>query len=366
MAARTPLYDRHIALGARMTEFGGWEMPLEYSGGVAEHVAVRSAAGLFDTSHMGRIRLTGPRSAEFLDSMVTCRLSDLGPGRMRYGFLCDERGGVVDDLTVYRMGEREFVVVVNAATAGGDLEWLWGRMPGDGVVVTDETAITAKLDLQGPRAGEALAAATDIDWGSLKYWRFAKGRVCGAEALVSRSGYTGEYGFEIYVPSAEVVRVWDGLLDAGRAAGVEPCGLASRDTLRIEACLPLYGHELSRERTPYEAGLGRSVDADKAGLVGGEALRARRDSGPTEVLAAFVSDGRAPLREGSEVRRGGRKVGTVSSGTFCPSMNASCGMAFVKKESSAPGTALAVVRRGQEHAVRVVEKPIYTKGSTRR
>lgn len=353
----TPLLDEHLALGARMVPFSGWNMPVQYRGILAEHEHTRSAVSLFDCSHMGQFRLRGDRVAEALDGLLPRRVTTQKVGSCRYNFLLTDRGTVVDDVVVYRMAEDEVMMVVNAGTIDGDAAHLRGLLPA-AVQFADESAEIAKLDVQGPGAGAAMAAAGADAAALPRYFRWADMEVAGVACLVSRTGYTGELGYEIYAPSAEAPAIWRRLLDVPE---VEAAGLGARDTLRLEVGYPLYGHELDTETTPVEAGFGALVDLGHA-FVGRDALT-RRTAGKKLVGIRF--DGRRAPRHGATVTVAGECVGVVTSGSFAPSLQQAVALAYVAPEAAVVGQAVhGAVSRG-DVAGEIVELPFYTEGTCR-
>jgi aminomethyltransferase len=357
MSRPTPLRDVHESLGATLTDFAGWLMPLRYGSETAEHHAVRQAAGLFDLSHMGEIFLTGPQAADALDHALVGHLSALAPGRARYTMIVDERGGVLDDLIVYRLGDQEFMVVANAANAARVADELVARAKGFDTRVEDRSDQYALIAVQGPRSEEILATLTDADLKNLKYYTGLPGRVDGREALIARTGYTGEDGFELFVAAGDAVPLWQALTAAGEPHGLKPAGLSSRDTLRLEAGMPLYGNELSTEVTPFDAGLGRVVKFDKPGdFVGRAALEAVKDTPPRRRLVGLVAQGRRVPRHGYPVTQDGAVVGEVTSGAPSPTLGKPIAMAYV---DAGAGEGLAVDIRGRQEPVDVVELPFY-------
>jgi len=357
---RTPLYECHLEAGGRMVGFAGWEMPVQYAGVIDEHRAVRNAAGLFDVSHMGEIRVHGAGAQELLQRLTPNDVGKLAPGRAHYSGLLTERGTYVDDVLIYRLAAEDFLVVANASNAPRDLAWIASHAAGDGgVEVTDRSDDYALLALQGPRALEILAPLASPDPSSLRYYGFARGTVDGVPALVSRTGYTGEDGFEFYLPPAEAPRVWRRLLAAGAPHGLQPAGLGARDTLRLEAAMALYGHEIDETTTPFEAGLGWVVKLDKGEFLGREALLAQRAAGAPRKLVGFEVEGRGIARQGHAVLADGAPVGAVTSGTFSPTLEKALGMAYVPTRLEAPGNRLAIEVRGRELAAAVVPLPFY-------
>ncbi|AAZ56384.1 glycine cleavage system aminomethyltransferase GcvT [Thermobifida fusca] len=364
-ARTTPLYDTHVASGATMVEFAGWLMPLRYRSESAEHRAVRDAAGLFDLSHMGEIRVHGPQAADCLDYALVGQLSTLAVGRARYTMIVTEQGGVLDDLIVYRLADDDYLVVANAANTGTVAAALTERAAGFTATITDETADYALLALQGPQSAAILGPLTDVDLSALRPYAAQHGTVAGTAVLLSRTGYTGEDGFEIYLrPGTAAPALWDTLVEAGQPHGLLPAGLAARDTLRLEAGMPLYGNELTAELTPYDAGLGRVVKLDKPGdFVGRAALAARASSGPTQVLVGLVGRGRRVPRKGYPVLRDGVPVGTVTSGAPSPTLGKPIAIAAVKAGTDLSSGAFAVDVRGRAEAVDVVDLPFYRRTS---
>ena len=378
-----PLHDEHVALGAVMTPFAGWSMPLRYTSDLAEHHAVRTAAGLFDLSHMGEIRVAGPGAGSALDLALVGNLSALAVGRARYTMICQDDGGVIDDLVVYRPAEHQYLVVANAANVDVVLAALQERCTGPDVEIADESTSTALIAVQGPAAQGIVAAlvADRIERDAvvgLRYYACTTAHVgvagtAGVASTVARTGYTGEDGFELFVPADRAVEVWRTVLAAGAPAGLVPAGLACRDSLRLEAGMPLYGNELDRTTTPYEAGLGRVVKLDKLAadgtplpFVGRGPLAARAGSEPARVLVGLEGLGRRAARHGYPVLTGdgGAVVGHVTSGAPSPTLGHPIAMAYVTPEVSRMGTRLAVDVRGRPEPVRVVPLPFYRRPAT--
>lgn len=365
----TPLRAVHESLGAAMTGFAGWLMPLRYRSETAEHQAVRTAAGLFDLSHMGEISVTGPGAAGALDYALTGQPSGLQPGRARYTMICAEDGGILDDLIVYRLAGEEFLVVANAANTGVVAAALAERAAGSGARVTDRTAGYALIAIQGPHAARILARLTTASLADLRYYASARATVAGRDVLLARTGYTGEDGFEIFTSPDDAETVWTALSDAGRDDGLIPAGLAARDTLRLEAGMPLYGNELSSDVTPFEAGLGRVVKLGKpGGFVGRAALASRAETGPVKVLAGLAMDTRRVPRHGYPVLWDDGRCGTVTSGAPSPTLRMPIAMAYLEPETAklAAGAAqsrLAVDIRGRAEPARLVDLPFYRRAS---
>jgi aminomethyltransferase len=352
---RTPLHEAHRRLGARLVEFAGFELPVQYTSIVEEHRAVRERAGLFDVSHMGQIRLSGPGAIGAAEHLLSRPLADLRRGRVRYALLCNEAGGVVDDVTAYRVGEDAVFLCVNASNIEKDYRWIVRHTPA-GTEVRDESDETALLALQGPRSAEILAPLAEPRVAELGRYAFARVPVAGRPALVSRTGYTGEDGFEIYLAAGDAPAVWEALLAAGGPLGCLPAGLGARDTLRLEAALPLYGHELDETTSPLEAGLDRFVVLDRD-FLGADAIRRRLAAGHPRALAGFELEGRGVARAEHPVAVEGRTVGRVTSGAPSPTLGRSIGLAFLPPSLAAPGTRLEVLIRGRAVPARVVETP---------
>jgi aminomethyltransferase len=328
----------HERLGAVMTSFAGWQMPLRYTSETAEHQAVRQAAGLFDLSHMGEILVHGPGAGAALDYALTGYLSAVPPGRARYTMICAADGGVLDDLVVYRLGEQQFLVIANAANTATVYDELRSRAAGHDAEVVDATLDWALIAVQGPEAAGILGPLTELDLGAMKYYAGAFGDVAGCAAWVARTGYTGEDGFEVFCRPADAVRVWDALAAAGAPAGLVPAGLAARDTLRLEAGMPLYGNELGPDVTPFEAGLGRVVKFDKPGdFVGRLALAARASEGPRRRLAGLTMKSRRIARHGYAVLADGVVSGVVTSGAPSPTLGVPIAMAYLELPALKPG-----------------------------
>jgi len=354
---RTPCFELHRRLGGRMVPFAGFSMPVQYTSIVEEHRAVRERAGLFDVSHMGQIHLRGPGALRAAEHLLTCRVETLAPGRVRYGMLCNEEGGVVDDVTVYRVAEDHLFLCVNAANIEKDRAWIETHLPTGNVGVEDRSDATGLLALQGPASPAILAALCDADVAELRRFRFIDAKVAGRPARVSRTGYTGADGYELYVGADDAAALFEALLAAGEEHGLRPAGLGARDTLRLEAALPLYGHELDDTTPPLEARLDRFVALDHGGFVGAEALARRAAEGPRQLLVGFALVGRGVARADHPLAREGREIGRVTSGGHSPTLRKSIGLGYVPPASAAVGTELEVVIRGRGVAARVVETP---------
>ncbi|MDX2647589.1 glycine cleavage system aminomethyltransferase GcvT [Streptomyces sp. PA03-1a] len=361
---RTALDALHRALGATMTDFAGWDMPLRYASERDEHTAVRTRAGLFDLSHMGEITVTGPAAGEALDHALVGHISALAVGRARYTMICAPDGGILDDLIVYRLGDQEYMVVANASNAQVVLDAVTERAAGFDAAVRDDRDAYALIAVQGPESPGILKSVTDADLDGLKYYAGLPGTVAGVPALIARTGYTGEDGFELFVAPADAEKLWQALTEAGADAGLVPCGLSCRDTLRLEAGMPLYGHELTTALTPFDAGLGRVVKFDKPGdFVGRQALTAaaaKAEAAPPRKLVGLVAQGRRVPRAGYPVVAGGEVVGEVTSGAPSPTLGKPIAMAYVDAAHATPGASgVGVDIRGTHEPFEVVALPFY-------
>jgi aminomethyltransferase len=371
MRKRTALYSAHQKLGARLIDFGGWEMPVQYSSLVAEHTAARTAAGIFDISHMGEVTACGTGSETFLNHVLTNDVRKLAPGQGQYTLMCNERGGVVDDLYVYKLSDEVYLLIINAGRAAADVHWLktqWKQFSDHAnVILTDASHNYSAVAVQGPRVkefiddcvhGPSVAAMRVNQVTDLKKNQIAEFQCEGGGVLVSRTGYTGEDGFEIVGGDWSVSRLWDRILKAGEPYGIKSCGLGARDTLRTEVCYPLYGHELDEDTTPIEAGLGYFVAFDKGEFVGRHALAEQKARGTTKKLIAFkMAEKSAPPRPHYPILVAGAKVGVVTSGTQSPSLGVGIGMGYVP-----PGCANSPIEieiRGKTYPATIVPKPIY-------
>jgi aminomethyltransferase len=356
----TPLIGIHRELGARLIDFAGWLMPVQYRGILEEHRAVRERAGLFDLCHMGELFVLGSGAAEGLATALVSDPRRLEVGRAQYSMICQPDGGIVDDLIVYRLGEERFLVVANAANAGVVSDLLAERLAGHRAVLDDRSLATGLVAIQGPAAAGILAPLTDVDLASLRYYAAVEGHVTDIPALIARTGYTGEDGFELFVDGDRAPAVWRNLLEAGRGAGIEPAGLGARDTLRLEAGMPLYGNELDLTTNPYEAGLGRVVKLDKdLDFVGRPALERLAREVPAKRLAGLTITGRGIARHGHAVMRDERRTGVVTSGTQSPTLGRPIAMAYVAPADDEPGTILAVEIRDQRVDAVVTPLPFY-------
>jgi aminomethyltransferase len=356
----TPLHASHLALHARMVAYAGYEMPVQYTSIIDEHRTVRSAVGLFDLSHMGEIHLSGPEALAFARYAVVSDPGLLEPGQAQYSMLCAPDGGIIDDVIVYRV-EDGYLIVCNAANHDAVLAQLesLGAQGDFDVQVADRSDETALIAPQGPRAAELLGRLTDLDLSTLGNYRSMQGRVAGTECLVARTGYTGEDGFELFCAARRAQRLWDALISTGRDIGLQPCGLGSRDTLRLEAGMPLYGNELDRSVNPYEANLGRVVKLEKGEFVGRAALAAVQQTGPLRKLVGLVMRDDAIARHGYPVLVDGEQAGLVTSGTLSPTLGERIAMAYLPAGDAAVGAELEVLVRERPHPAEQVKLPFY-------
>ncbi|MDX3189400.1 glycine cleavage system aminomethyltransferase GcvT [Streptomyces sp. MN03-5084-2B] len=362
MSKETSLHGVHKGLGALFTDFAGWSMPVRYASELAEHKAVREAAGLFDLSHMAEIHVTGKQAADVLDFALVGNLTGVKPGRARYTMICNASGGVLDDLVVYRLEDDHYLVVANAGNAKVVADALAERVTGFDAVVDDRSETTALIAVQGPKAVEILGAVTDADLDALKYYASVPASVKGHDVLLARTGYTGEDGFELFVDAGEAPALWRLLLDAGEPHGLVPAGLACRDTLRLEAGMPLYGNELTLDQSPFEAGLGRVVKFEKPGdFVGRAALEERSGQDVPRVRVGLKGAGRRAPRHGYKLLVDGTEIGEVTSGALSPTLGYPIAMAYVDRAYAEPGTELSVDIRGRIEPVEVVALPFYSR-----
>jgi aminomethyltransferase len=361
--ARTPLYDWHAAHGARLVDFAGWEMPVQYTSIVTEHVATRTACTLFDVSHMARFRFRGAGSRQFLDSLLTRRISDIRPGQIRYSLVTNETGGILDDVLVYCLPVRgsdavEFAMVVNASNRAKIANWFQQHLIGQAAVeFTDRTIETAMIAVQGPKAIALAQKFVDHPLEPMKYYTGAEAAIDGAAGLVSRTGYTGEDGVELVAPAASALALWTKLIDAGASAA----GLGARDTLRLEGAMPLYGHELNEQIDPVQAGLNFAINLQDRTFPGRDAIAARKEDPTTPRRIGLTLASKRVPREGFAVLAGDKTVGSVTSGTFSPTLDQPIAMAYVDPQHSASGSELAIDIRGRAEPARVVDLPFYTR-----
>ena len=354
----TPLNAVHRALGARMVDFGGWDMPVQYSGIIDEHNAVRHAVGVFDVSHMGEIEIRGPEAARLTDFVTTNAVHKLKPGQAHYSGLLYEHGGFVDDILVHKVSDECYFLCVNASNQDKDFEHIAAHNHFD-AVVENAGERYAQIAIQGPKARATLQKLTPVDLGAIKYYWFTDGEVSGAPARIAHTGYTGEDGFEIYVPPAHAERMWKLVMDAGAEFGIKPCGLGARNTLRLEAKMALYGHEIDASISPLEADLGWIVKLDKGEFVGRDALLKQKESGIRRKLIGFEMRARGIGRDGYEVCLNGAPAGWVTSGGPAPSLNKNIGLCYLPTEQSVPGTSIQIMIRNQPVDAVTVETPFY-------
>ena len=352
---QTPLHEVEKELGGKMVDFDGWELPVQFTGILDEHEAVRTRVGVFDVSHMGELTVKGPQALELLQKSTCNDVAKLGEGRIHYNGLLYPNGGFVDDILIYQNDPTDYFVVVNASNTGKDYEWLRQQAEGMDADVQNVSADYAQLAVQGPESERILQPMTDVALGEMKYYRFGHGTVDGAPALVSRTGYTGEDGFEIYVAPEHAPRILRKLV----AAGVKPCGLGARDTLRLEAKMALYGNDIDHTTTPIEADLNWIVKLEKGEFAGSDVLRREKEEGPARKLVGFEMIDRGIARHGYPVVAGTEEIGVVTSGTHSPTLKKAIGLAYLPLDKSAPGTEFQVLIRGKETRARVVPTPFY-------
>ena len=358
------LYQNHVDLGARMVPFGGWDMPVQYSGIINEVRAVRTAVGIFDVSHMGRLHISGPQAGEFLDRVLTGSASNLRPGRARYCLICNENGGVIDDTIFYSLGEGRFLLIPNAGNRLAVLEWFNGWLEAEfsgGLTIVDRTRETGLIAVQGPGAANLMDGICQLAGGeppsSLRTFTWNEGKLGNYPVFLGRTGYTGEDGFELSMSSVDAGPVWNALMEAGAL----PCGLGARDVLRLEAALPLHGHEIDPETSPIEAGLERFVRRE-GNYVGQPVLAEQRQNGTERKLVGLALPGRSAPRAGYPIMAEGQEIGAVTSGSFSPTLDTSIALGYVLAGHSEPGTSLEVDIRGRTAAAEIVPLPFYNRG----
>lgn len=354
------MFPIHLQLGARIVEFAGWEMPVQYEGLREEHLAVRRAAGLFDVSHMGEIGISGKNAAQFCQRITTNDIRGVKDYQAQYALFCNHEGGVVDDVILYKLSDENYLICVNASNTAKDYEWILGAGENFDVEIEDRSGNYSQLALQGPRSEEILSACLSSDMSSLKRFRFLPFTWNGMELIIARTGYTGEDGFEIFLPWEAGPRLWTGLMESGRAYGIRPCGLGARDTLRLEMGYPLYGHEINDAINPFEAGLGRYVKMDAGDFIGRDALNNVLAEGVKRRIYGFEMIDRGIPREGYGVFKNGARIGTVTSGTLSPSLEKSIGMGYLTSDVAA-GDRIQVEIRNTFREARVVNLPFYKK-----
>jgi len=355
---RLPLHDRHVELGGKMVEFAGFQIPVQYSGILDEHRAVRERVGLFDVTHMGEVFIEGPGALDTIQKVTANDASRLEEGQVQYSVLLTESGTIVDDLLVYRLAAGRWMLVPNASNREKDFRWVSDHATGDTSLLnaSDDWVLVA---IQGPRAEAVLGAVTDMDLAGMRAFRHAEAEAAGQPCRVSRTGYTGEDGFEIYIEADRAAPLWDGLMEAGRDEGILPCGLGARDLLRLEAGLCLYGNDIDETTTPIEAGLGWLVKLGKGDFLGREVLARQKEEGPARRLCGFKVTGKGIARSGHPVLAEGKRVGQVTSGTHSPSVGAPIGMAYLPADHAEPGTAIEVLVRNKPVSCEVVKLPFY-------
>ncbi len=359
---KTPLYESHVALGGKIIDFGGWALPVQYSSILNEHHKVRTEAGLFDVSHMGEILVEGKNADEYIQSMITNDISKMVQDRVVYSPMCYEDGGTVDDLLIYMLGEDRYLLVVNASNTEKDFEWLKDNCHIKGLMIEDLSQDYGLLAIQGPSSQKILQKLTSISLEEIRFFRFMQDvDVGGVKSLISRTGYTGEDGFELYTPAHRVVELWNKILDAGSQEGLAPAGLGARDTLRFEAALPLYGQELSPEITPLEAGLGRFVKLNKGDFIGRDALKKQVEDGLNRQLVGFEMVERGIPRTGYKVKAGDVEIGFVTSGGFAPTLKKNLGLAMVDIHHSGLNHEILIEMRGKDIRARTIDRPFYVK-----
>ena len=356
---RTPLYEQHLALGARLVEFSGWEMPVQYSGILDEHRAVRTHAGLFDVSHMGEFKVEGPDSLAFLQYLVPNDVSRLAFHQALYTQLCLPDGGTIDDLIIYFLADNHYMMVVNAGNIDKDFAWVEQRARNFDVQVFNQSDTTALLALQGPEAQAILQPLTDVDLSTIHYYHYEPGVVDGNNCMISRTGYTGEDGFELYCAPVDVVKLWNDLLAAGKEHGLLPAGLGARDTLRLEAGYCLYGHELDEQTNPLEAGLGWTVKLNKGEFIGRDALLKVKEEGPKRKLIGIEMIERGISRGGYAIYENDQQIGALTSGAPGPTLNKNIGMGYVEASHAIVGNTVYIDIRGKRTAAQIIALPFY-------
>jgi aminomethyltransferase len=369
--ARTPLHDWHVAHGGRMVDFAGWSMPVQYGSIVDEHQATRKAVGMFDVSHMGRLEFTGPDTAKFLDHVVTRRVTDMQTGQVRYGLVCNEKGGILDDILVYRLSGDDaraywpsFMMVVNASNREKIVNWFKKQQSGFNVEFKDVTAATAMIAIQGPKAIELVKPMLDFDVTAMKYYRVAYGSISEESGWISRTGYTGEDGIEWIGGADAAESVWTKVMSCAQKCGGSAAGLGARDTLRLESAMPLYGHELNEEITPIQAGLDFAISLKDRDFIGRDAIVAAKADAKHPIRVGLQLEGRRVARENSRILQGNNDIGYVTSGTFSPTLERPIAMAYVQPSAASVGTQLAADIRGTTVAATVVTLPFYERGKS--
>jgi aminomethyltransferase len=360
---KTPLNEAHRALGGRMVDFGGWDMPVQYTAGVIEeHMATRTRSGLFDVSHMGEIWVEGPDAISFVNRLTTNDVLKLVDGQAHYSAMTNDKGGVVDDLLVYRFGQEKLLLVVNAGTTDKDWAWITSNKKDERVELHNASSEYCQIAVQGPDATAIVQNLTETDLSAIKYYHFTTGRVDGVDAIISRTGYTGEDGFEVYAAADAAEQLWNKILETGNYGadgGIVPCGLAARNTLRLEAAMSLYGHELGDDISPLEAGLGWITKFQKGPFTGSDVIAKQKEEGLTRKIAGFEMTEPGIARDGCDVFIGGEKVGVVTSGSPAPFLKKNIGLAFLPPQFAIDGQEIKIDVRGRQIAAKVVPTPFY-------
>lgn len=360
MPKKTPLYDWHVANDGKMVSFSGYLLPVQYqeTGVIREHLAVRNQAGIFDVSHMGEVIYKGKDALKNIQKILANDFSDLATGRVRYSVMCNEAGGVIDDLLVYKLAEENYLLIINAGNREKDVQWMEKQLFGD-VVFEDISDLIGQIALQGPESKEILEQLTAPEALPQKYYTFFENvTIAGIPCLISRTGYTGSFGYELYCEAKDTTELWQTILAAGKNAGLIPCGLGARDTLRLEASMPLYGHEMNEDITPFEAGLGFSVKMNKEDFIGKQALLAKGAPKRTRIGIELI--GRGIVREQAEILlKNGQKIGETTSGTYSPYLEKAMAMALVEKEFSAIGTEIDIIVRNKKISAKIAKTPFY-------
>jgi glycine cleavage system T protein (aminomethyltransferase) len=361
MTRHTPLYEDHVKLGGRMVSFAGWELPVQYSGVIDEHKAVRNAAGIFDVSHMGQIVFTGPDALACVQNLTTNDASKLTDGKAQYSILCNERGTVIDDVIVYRFSENRFMMVVNGSNVDKDFEWCKSHTTGD-VKAEDISDSYALIALQGPKAADILSKLTDADLASLPSYSFTEGAIDGkSDCIIARTGYTGEDGFELFCKPEDASAIWQSLIEHGKPLGLLPAGLGARDTLRLEMKFSLYGQEITEETLPIESGLAWVVKMDASDFIGRDAIAAAKEKGLNRKLVGFKMTEKGIPRQGYPIMLNDEEVGVVTSGTMSPSLGEAIGIGFVPKSGVSIGDTISIDIRGRGKKAEIVKTPFYKK-----
>lgn len=358
---KTPLFEVYEKYGGKIIKFGGWEMPVQFSNIIEEHHTVRRAAGLFDVSHMGEISVTGPDAESFVQNLVTNNVKKMNDYQVQYNLMCYPNGGVVDDLLVYKYSSTKFMLVINAANIDKDYAWIVENKKNFDVDIKNVSEHTAQLALQGPSAQDIMQKLTDYDLNSIKFFYFAQTKVADKDVIISRTGYTGEDGFEVYLKPEDAVEVWEMIMNIGKELGVKPIGLGARDTLRFEAVLPLYGHEISQDITPLEAGLGFFVKLDNDDFIGKDVLVKQKAEGLPRKLVGFEMIDRGIPRSEFQVQKDDEIIGFVTTGSYSPTLDKNIGLALIKTEYSELGTEIEIIRGKRTMKAKVIAKPFYKK-----